>query len=256
VMVVVTSLALGLVYSPALVRTVLGWFSPLWTALRWTLNFVIFGLIYALSPFLEWLARFIRSRMGEPPPMEPVEAQPFVLPPESMGITEALQRFALLRYCLVTLIVVAVIGVLILFFMRTQQRERTEEEEGYANEEPDYGGSALRRGLDRLRALWNLARQYGFGPRLLAAVSVQNIYANLQRLARQRGFPRKVSQPPDDYLPVLMMAFPGCDAPLNRITNAYMRVHYGDLPVEPPELAALRADYEEVVASIENEVKP
>ena len=72
---------------------------------------------------------------------------------------------------------------------------------------------------------------------------MQNIYANLCRLARRRGRPRLPSQPPDDYLPVLGQAFPGQDERLRRITTAYMRVHYGDQPVGGEELASLREDY-------------
>jgi hypothetical protein len=78
---------------------------------------------------------------------------------------------------------------------------------------------------------------------LLAAISVQNIYANLCRLARQRGYPRHPAQPPDDYLPVLAQAFSGQEEALTRITAAYMRVHYGDRPVTPDELAEVRRDY-------------
>jgi hypothetical protein len=81
---------------------------------------------------------------------------------------------------------------------------------------------------------------------LLAAISVQNIYANLCRMARQRGYPRHPAQPPDDYLPILSQAFAGQDEPLARITAAYMWVHYGDQPVTAAELAQLRQDYNRV----------
>ena len=83
----------------------------------------------------------------------------------------------------------------------------------------------------------------GFGRDLLAAISVQNIYANLCRIGRQRGRPRLISQPPDAYLPVLAVVFPGEEERLRRITAAYMRVHYGAHPVSGEELAALREDY-------------
>ena len=81
---------------------------------------------------------------------------------------------------------------------------------------------------------------------LLAAISVQNIYANVSRLARDRGYPRRPAQPPDDYLPVLVRALGGFEDQLARITAAYMRVHYGDHPVSRAELAQLREDYRAV----------
>jgi hypothetical protein len=89
-------------------------------------------------------------------------------------------------------------------------------------------------------------RRFGVSRQLLAAVSVQNIYANLCRLARQRGYPRRPAQPPDAYLPVLTQAFAGHEEALERITAAYMRVHYGDRSVSMDELSALRADYRAV----------
>jgi hypothetical protein len=86
-------------------------------------------------------------------------------------------------------------------------------------------------------------RRYGFSRRLLEAISVQNMYANLCRIARQCGYGRRPSQPPDVYLPILQIAFPEHDAALTRITAAYMRVHYGDRPVTRAELAQVRDDY-------------
>jgi hypothetical protein len=75
---------------------------------------------------------------------------------------------------------------------------------------------------------------------------VQNIYANVSRLARDRGYPRRPAQPPDDYLPVLVQAMGGLEDQLARITAAYMRVHYGDHPVSRVELGQLREDYRAV----------
>ncbi|NJN83500.1 MAG: DUF4129 domain-containing protein, partial [Caldilineaceae bacterium] len=61
--------------------------------------------------------------------------------------------------------------------------------------------------------------------------------------------PRRSSQPPDAYLSELRRAFPEHDDDLAVITNAYMRVHYGDQPVESEELAGLRAIYETLAAT-------
>jgi hypothetical protein len=97
-----------------------------------------------------------------------------------------------------------------------------------------------------LRDLAGLVGRFGLSRDLLAAVSVQNIYANLCRLGRQHGYPRRPAQPPDDYLPVLQGIFGGQADALARITAAYMRVHYGERPVSAGELAQLRADYRRV----------
>jgi len=84
---------------------------------------------------------------------------------------------------------------------------------------------------------------------------VQNIYANLSRLASRRGYARHPAQPPDDYLPVLGEAFAGQEEALARITAAYMRVHYGDQAVSSAELGQIRKDYDQV-RTAKREVQP
>ncbi len=103
-------------------------------------------------------------------------------------------------------------------------------------------------GLSRLREWLNLLRRHGLSRQLLAAVTVQNMYANLGRIARRRGHPRSPAKSPDDYLPALRQAFPGSDEHLLRITVAYMRVHYGDQRISQDELDRLRADYAHTLA--------
>jgi hypothetical protein len=140
--------------------------------------------------------------------------------------------------------------VFLLLFLERVRRERGRTEgEDERLERATFGAGILRRGLIALRDAAGLTRRFGFGRQLLAAISVQNIYANLSRIARRHGHPRMPAQPPDDYLPVLRRVFPGHEAELQRITAAYMQVHYGDRPVATDELASLRTDYRAVRAS-------
>jgi hypothetical protein len=106
----------------------------------------------------------------------------------------------------------------------------------------------LRLGLDRLKDWFALLGRYGVSSQLLAAISVENIYANLVRIARRKGYPRHPSQGPDRYLPQLILAFEGHEAELTAITTAYMRVRYAERPITPEELDALRAAYAVVTA--------
>ena len=89
--------------------------------------------------------------------------------------------------------------------------------------------------------------KYGASQRMLNAVSVQNMYANVGRIARARGYPRRPSQPPDDYLARLVRAFPGQEDALERLTCAYMQVHYGDLDMNVMEMRSLRVDYTGII---------
>lgn len=92
------------------------------------------------------------------------------------------------------------------------------------------------------------------GSDLLAAISVRNIYANMARLAARRGFPRNKARTPYEYLPDLLAAFPQAAAEAQAITDAYVAVHYGELPASRAELDALRAAYARLWASPPAEV--
>ncbi len=135
---------------------------------------------------------------------------------------------------------------LVLVYLGIIQPPRRREDDEYANRLS--AERLLWDGLDSLRDLGRLMRRYGFSRQMLAAISVQNLYANVCRLGRRQGRPRRPSQPPDAYLPQLVAAFEGLDSQLSRITEAYMQVHYGDRSVTNEELARLRKDYAEVRA--------
>jgi hypothetical protein len=151
-----------------------------------------------------------------------------------------------LRYFLVLLVIAVLVGFVLLFLGRLRANSERDDAEETGDEEISFGGATFGRGLRWLRDVVGLVRRFGLSRQLLAAISVQNIYANLCRLGRGRGFPRHPAQPPDDYLPVLAQAFPSQEEALSRITAAYMRVHYGDQSVTGVELAQLRQDYNQV----------
>ncbi len=233
------------VYSPNNIRTFLGWFSPLWNLLYSILVGILYGVVWILAPLLEALIRFLQRLMADrdPQQIEPPSAGELISIDVAPGdINELLQRYTYVRYGLVILMIALIFGLIWLFFMRTSRRRLMDEAEEVSSERVTLGGDLLGRGLDRLRNLVDLVRRYGVGARLLAAISIQNIYANMSRLASRRGHPRPAAQPPDDYLPALADAFPGRNEEIERITSAYMRVEYGERTLEEDELSELRRD--------------
>ncbi len=253
---------LSLLYTPSSIRTVLSWLGPLWTALGvlleplgmvllWVIEITIKGLYWLLSHLvaganLELLEQ-LRERFAELlTVMQRSEATPVNVPPWLL---------AALRYAGVLLALLILVGIILLSLRKIRDRQRGEEFEEELDEQVTLGGNTLGRGWKWLRDRVGLVRRFGVGRELLAAISVQNMYANLCRLAGQRGFPRHPAQPPDRYLPVLVEAFGGYREALSRLTVAYMRVHYGDRSVTIGELARLRRDYDQVRTS-EQEAKP
>lgn len=228
-------------YTPTTIKTFLGWFSPLWNFLGAIALRLFLALFWLLVPLLERFADFIRGLLANLEPME-TPAQEFgqlQLPQNQSDFGQMVRDYAIVRYTLIALVLLVILVVIAILFARTRKRDLVNEAEQSGSEGLALGGNPFQ----RLRDLAGLFRRYGVRPGLLAAISVQNIYANVSRLAGRRGYPRAAAQPPDEYLPQLHAAFPGQDAILIRLTAAYMSVHYGDHPVEERELAQLRADY-------------
>jgi hypothetical protein len=165
-----------------------------------------------------------------------------LLEPEGREITLSPFILNALRY--LPLIILGTIVTFLFFYLqrkiRTIKRRATpESEENLSLSVPDI----LQDGLDRLRHISGMIHRYGVNKQLLAAISIQNIYANLGRIAAQNGHPRHPSTPPDAYLPTLIQVFDGCETELSHITHAYMRVHYGEVIPHASELKNIQQDY-------------
>jgi type IV secretory pathway VirB2 component (pilin) len=246
----------SVLYTPSNIRTALGWLSPLWSLLKvllqplgvlllWIIEIIINGLYWIFSTLLAGIDLEIidelRERLtgllelGQRSEARPIEV------PASLA--------AAIRYGGVLLALVLMVGIILLSLRKLRDRQQAEETEEELVEDVTLGKGTLGRAWSWLRDRAALVRRFGVGRDLLAAISVQNMYANLCRLAGQRGYPRHPAQPPDRYLPLLVEAFDGHQEALSRITVAYMRVHYGDRPVSIGELAGLRGDYNEVRTS-------
>jgi hypothetical protein len=240
---------LSRIYTAQNLGRVLALLVPLWKLVRPVVVAVVFFLLKLLSPLFEWLIAWLRAIFErgwtELQPMQPPSPPPS---PEEPGLFERLPSGLTnaLGSILLVLVIIVAAGLIVGFFLLTLERVRRgrtrveDEEEGA---ERVTAGGIFDRGAQALMNLVGLVGRFGVSRQLLAAVSVQNIYANLCRLARQRGYPRRPAQPPDAYLPALTQAFAGHEEALERITAAYMRVHYGDRSVSMDELSALRADY-------------
>ena len=104
----------------------------------------------------------------------------------------------------------------------------------------------LRSGRDRLSQMAGLVERFGLGSRLLSAISIRRIYANLVRLATRAGYPRLGAQTPYEYLAVLCEAWPEGREDMTAITEAYVNAHYGQVPDSSAELDRIRASWERV----------
>ncbi|HJS29315.1 MAG TPA: DUF4129 domain-containing protein, partial [Anaerolineales bacterium] len=82
----------------------------------------------------------------------------------------------------------------------------------------------------------------------LAAARVRQIYFELSDLSSSLGTPRRRSQTPHEYLPDLESVFVNMESELNLITDAYVRVRYGELPEDESELQEVEVAWASVEA--------
>jgi len=143
--------------------------------------------------------------------------------------------------CLSILVLLLVVAVIVLT-LRRQQRAALQEGEEREDLEGDVLGSLrdlFRRGVGAVNRALNTIGQFGLGRDLLAALTVRRAYAQMVRQAGKLGYPRAASQTPYEFRSVLHAAFPEAQEAVDTITEAYVRVHYGEAPESEDALAAV-----------------
>lgn len=241
---------LAAAYTPEGIRGFLRSFDPVWQFVRPAVMLMLRLLAQLLNPIFVFLEDLLRSLFRGNWPDQEADAPALDLDrlaaEHEASLVPAWLSQALLGILTAVVVIGAaamLLGVLVLYLEKARSATEGEESEEESTEALTFGGGMLGRGLRALGDAARLVGRYGLSRRLLEAISVQNMYANLCRLAAERGHARPPAQPPDAYLPALAHAFPGHDDALARITTAYMRVHYGDRAATPDELLQAREDY-------------
>ncbi len=242
------------------VSIVMGLLGPLWLALEVTVITAVAAISYLLQPVilaLEWAFdhipfgwQWLTGLMAALSQLARGFRQP-----EELGLSEAAEEvtvegaLSLGVQIIIILLVAAIILSTALFLVemfwpksvtgRITTFGRTSaapvvEEEGW-----------LQKVLGRM-GLWRGWR---------TAVSIRRIYKQMMELAETYGYPRLETETPYEYLPTLAQAWPNNQADTRLITNAYVKVRYGELPESEAELEAIRQAWhrlEQVVPTADN----
>jgi len=224
--------------------TIVAWLAPLWRALQFGAAIVVAILLELTYPALELLAvivqfigRILFLIMGTASAalraanILPEQSTPILPTPTATAAagTSELAGKSLVVFLMVGLIVLVGLALARVYQRATlaardsrQVRERLEDDE-----EPGLG----RRLLERL----GLLRQWR------AAASVRRIYRLMSRAAAAAGYPRLEAETPYEYLPTLARVWPDGASETRLITEAFIRVRYGEAPESEAELDQLRA---------------
>jgi hypothetical protein len=128
---------------------------------------------------------------------------------------------------------------------------------GPRDQESDFSAALLvedlrqlvRGGRDRLTAALGLVERSGWRG-LYAALTIRRIYVQMLRLAASQGYPRAASQTPYEYESTAARAFPAAAVEIHAITEAYVAVHYGEVPETDAEIQEIRACWERLKAHV------
>lgn len=105
-----------------------------------------------------------------------------------------------------------------------------------------------------LRNIKNLGQRIDAGlfvfrrDRRQAAARIRQIYQQLIAASQELGVSKPEAATPLEFLPSLIEVFPGHQAELERITTAYNKVRYGELPEDLTEMQGLEADWQSLLS--------
>lgn len=224
---------------------VIGWFRPLFQALNAMLVVLLSVCLYLLSPLILLLSWIIGQIVGslEPDLQEAIsqlELAPQeglselvaddLLAPPNASIQFPVQILSLLVMFAVILVVSLALGRMVRNLRRNVDNQRRIEGQfsGYGfNEAPGI--------LQQLQRRFDLLRRWR------TAASIRELYRQMCNTAADYGYPRTESETPYEYLTTLLQAWPDNGIQVKLLTEAYVRVHYGELPENPDELKNLKA---------------
>lgn len=227
------------------------WLTPLWQALQFGATVsgaILFELIYpaaeVVAGLIQWLAGILGGVLGQlsatlqatnilgnldspliPTPTETVE----VVGPTLIGRSTT----ALIMIALLVLVALALGRSYqkATFAARDSQKSRSRIDE---DEEQGRG----RRFLERI----GLFRQWR------TAASIRRIYKQMCRAATDAGYPRVATETPYEYLRTLGKVWTEYAAETQLITEAFVRVRYGEVPETEEELELIRSAWRRLEA--------
>jgi hypothetical protein len=239
-----TGVLAGVLSNDSVTATV-GWFSPVWDALGHMGIVVIAIITYLNTPLfiiISWLlglfiGTFESAIEGGLDSLESLSQAPFSeqLPEELMEATGISIQFP--RQLLTILMMLFVVLFVSLALVRLGRSLRRTSSVQYqtANPRPGHGS------LPRPRIGQRILDRFGALRRWRAAASIRHLYRQMCATAADYGYPRSESETPYEYLQTLSQAWPDGEEDAKLITEAYVRVHYGELPENREELTGIEA---------------
>lgn len=258
---VVASTLLAAIFATLLTSQFNPFLSELSEALRWIVAGIIFlasipGLIlaYLVWPLLEALQVFLQSKATPEPNATPdiliTPAMPTIAPEISEPLTIHPWVITILFWIVVLLVTVVV-------FNRLRIIRPARFNQSLEDPETLLGRNELWRklrqtALQQLHAAGDSLRKLRVR-HFIQAAYIRRIYSRLMNLSETLEKPRPIGITPNEFLPTLQIAIPGVQPDLERLTEAYNRVRYGELPESADEITLLEEAWDRISAEGERQ---
>ncbi len=251
---VLTAGLLAAIISGESLFAIAGWLAPLLGAfylggavITNTLLHLVQPLLTAFARLIDWLAlllqRIFENNWIDPQLQNPIDFSDLLATPAATDVVEIITppnpNIRILTILLMVAVVLAVSLALGRLFRQAQFAARDSELiSGQERDEDEALGLGQR-----------LLRRLGLWRRWRAAASVRRIYRQMLKTAEDVGFPRSESETPYEFLDTLAQAWPENTADSQLITQAYVKVRYGELPETQEELEALESAWQRINAA-------
>ncbi|MEP7200302.1 MAG: DUF4129 domain-containing protein [Chloroflexota bacterium] len=233
---------LALVLTPQGVRAIFDLFRPL-EPLVVIILYVLLLLISYVIEFIYALITFFIQRFINPNMQLPPLALPQRPPLDTAQHPDDFAALAMFWDPLRTICAVVLVGgVLLLLALSLNNMQKRNRQRGNETRESVPVSLDLNP-FKRLRD-WLRRPQFQFDESDVA--SIRRIYANLVRLAAERGYPRREAETPYEFMRDLREAFPEVVPEERAITEAYVRVHYGERSPTAEEMQQVRDAWERI----------
>jgi len=174
--------------------------------------------------------------------------QIFGPPPESTPVAIPYMKQIILGGVGALFFILVIIGWQVRFLKsRHQDMEETQPIAGNLNLLQDLR-SALRHNARALAGKFSDLLGMGHVRRFWAAVRIRKIYISLLELSEKLEHPRPETATPLEFLPTLDHVLPDLGGELSLITQAYLRVRYGEIPETRQEVDAVEIAWSRVAA--------
>lgn len=225
-----------------------GWLSPLWLALLfggrvvtltlgylatpflWLLEAILQLLVNVLSRFFTQLFAILEDQGLQITQQGPEDIFGTAMPEEA---TEIAGR-GLNTQLIVILVMVAIVLLVALALGRLYQQAVLAARD---SELTTASARDRTRGDTMGQRLW---QRLGLLRRWRTAASIRRIYQQMCQAAASLGYPRAESETPYEFLHTLSEVWPDNQTDTSRITEAYVKIRYGELPETKEELEAIK----------------